>query len=536
MATPAAHAAPAGRRRTPDAETVLCAAVFLACLAHSLTSAGIGWGNTILGPHGFRQTQTAISTYEILEGGPWLAYETPVLGAPWSIPFEFPLYQWIVALLVTTVRLPLDQAGRLVSEVFFYAALVPASALLASLRVRPAHRLLMLSLLLVSPQYLYWSRAFMIESTAFFLALSYLALALRSLEPWRPRLLLIAAAAGASSALVKATTFSPFLLAAILFLGVRWWRAGSLRFSGGVLARVVLWGSALAALPLVCVNLWTAFSDSLKGQNPLAAGFIDSAALMAWNFGSVAQRLSSQTWLTLWSRTLADAVGDGWVLAAAALLVLASRRRVAAFAVSVALFLSAPLIFTNLHVVHSYYAYANGVFAIAAVGWGVVACLERGRPWTWLGAALLLCALAAPLWRYRSLYLPVQRNDERRLLDTAMLVQSATTPDEVLLVIGLDWNSELPYYARRRALMNRDGRPPGDPLMHRALANLGERRLGAMVVCSNALAERGLIESWLGATGLSPEVHRTYGCEVYLSGGRPSVRPWDDGPTRGERK
>lgn len=67
--------------------------------------------------------------------------------------------------MVTALGMPLDQAGRLVSEVFFYATSLPAYALLASLLVRPGRRLMVLSLLLVSPQYLYWSRAFMIEST-----------------------------------------------------------------------------------------------------------------------------------------------------------------------------------------------------------------------------------------------------------------------------------------------------------------------------------------------------------------------------------
>ena len=33
-------------------------------------------------------------------GNPFrLAYETPVLGKPWSIPMEFPLYQWTVVVV-----------------------------------------------------------------------------------------------------------------------------------------------------------------------------------------------------------------------------------------------------------------------------------------------------------------------------------------------------------------------------------------------------------------------------------------------------
>ena len=104
-----------------------------------------------------------------------LAYETPVLGPPWSIPFEFPLYQWLVAAVAGTHLLPLDQAGRLVSVVFFLLTLIPTHSLLAALRIPGPMRLVFLSLVLVSPFYLFWSRTFLIESTGLFLCVSYVA-------------------------------------------------------------------------------------------------------------------------------------------------------------------------------------------------------------------------------------------------------------------------------------------------------------------------------------------------------------------------
>ena len=48
----------------------------------------------MLGPHSFRQTQTAISTYYMAEDASVFAdYITPVLGKPWRIPMELPIYQ-----------------------------------------------------------------------------------------------------------------------------------------------------------------------------------------------------------------------------------------------------------------------------------------------------------------------------------------------------------------------------------------------------------------------------------------------------------
>jgi hypothetical protein len=54
--------------------------------------------------YSFRQTQTAITTYWLGINGFSLNYETPVVGPPWSIPFEFPLYQYMVVLLARMLR------------------------------------------------------------------------------------------------------------------------------------------------------------------------------------------------------------------------------------------------------------------------------------------------------------------------------------------------------------------------------------------------------------------------------------------------
>ena len=89
---------------------------FGSLLVFSLWAVSCGWTHNLLDAHGFRQTQTAISTYYLLKGSSVLAYETPVLGPPWSIPFEFPLYQWLVALAVAVLDLNIESAGRLVSQ------------------------------------------------------------------------------------------------------------------------------------------------------------------------------------------------------------------------------------------------------------------------------------------------------------------------------------------------------------------------------------------------------------------------------------
>ncbi len=82
-----------------------------------------GWAIPGLLGHGFRQTQTALSIDAMRQDGFRLDYATPVLGKPWPIPMEFPLYQWLAAQVGERAGLPTAQAGRTVSLAAFYLAL-----------------------------------------------------------------------------------------------------------------------------------------------------------------------------------------------------------------------------------------------------------------------------------------------------------------------------------------------------------------------------------------------------------------------------
>ena len=69
--------------------------------------------------HAFRQSQTALSTYWINSSPNIFSYYTPIIGAPWSIPFEFPTYQIIVSFISSMFEFPLVQTGRILSFIFF---------------------------------------------------------------------------------------------------------------------------------------------------------------------------------------------------------------------------------------------------------------------------------------------------------------------------------------------------------------------------------------------------------------------------------
>jgi hypothetical protein len=144
------------------------------------------------------------------------------------------------------------------------------------------------------------------------------------------------------------------------------------------------------------------------------------------------------------------------------------------------------LIFTNLFVVHDYYAYASGLFLVAAVAWGVVSLLEEESRWRRVTGVLLLgtCTGLAMTTYYQRLY-PVQRANGPWAPELVSAVARVTPPDKVVVGFGLDWSSELPYYAGRRGLMwpswmNHD---PSDPEFRQAIEGIGFHRIGSMVLC-----------------------------------------------------
>jgi hypothetical protein len=441
------------------------------------------WGDRLLDLHGFRQTQTAISVYYMLAGSNALAYETPVLGPPWSIPFEFPLYQWIVALVAGTKWIALDQAGRLVSVVFFLLTLIPGYTLLGTLRIPARIRPAILALVLVSPFYIFWSRTFLIESTGLFLSVSYTALVVRFLRVPCASNALIAVVFGALAAMVKVTTYVPWFLAASGFVIHDLIRPDSAIRSTPGLIRRLLALALMAAIPMVLLEGWTSFADRHKELSTLGT-HVKSSALNVWNFGTLEQKLDRETWRIILSRT-PTTLGSQWVIVAAALCAVLSRRRLVAFLTCIALYLSGPLIFTNLYFVHDYYSFANQFFLYAAIGVAIVSLVEAGALFR-VGAivgVLVMIAISVESYRENPIIGPNRAlaTEMSRIADT---VRGLTKPDEVIVLMGFDWSPEIPYYSQRRALMlPRWKELKGDNNeMGRAIMSLKGLKIGALIL------------------------------------------------------
>ncbi len=465
---------------------------FEICLLIHLISSSIGWNRMIDDFHSFRQCQTAISTYYTVKDGFHLAYETPVMGKPWPIPMEFPLFQWLVAGTVMALHTPLDQTGRSWSLLFFYLSLLPVYALLGYWVKEMEKKLFILCFILLNPIYLFWPRTFMIESLALFLGCLYIlatAKTLLSPESWKARFfstLLL----GSLAALVKVTSWAVCCFPCSLI--VLWaLYHGFLKKAGlpGPRRSLVL-GILILLVPLCAAIGWAHFTDQVKSLNPQADDFLtsNSRSQKDWIFGTLAQRVSLPEWGQIFDNPhFPDWRGGAYrgmaVFFLLAVLGLALPGRRWAKAACLGCFLLPLFFFTNLYFIHDYYFYANSLFFSIFIGLAFLALGEAAphRPVRYLAVlpiALVLALSYESYLRYYHIFRAPRTNTEL----ISRVVREHTDEGGVVLVYGFDWDSTIPYYSQRRALMDRSNLPLGDPRTQKSLAALGGDRIDGMLV------------------------------------------------------
>lgn len=479
--------------------------VFLAALVLHLTCATIGWHNAPLDGHEFRQTQTAITIRYLARDGLTLDYPTPLLGPPWSIPLELPVHQLLSAVVVKLTGCGVPEAGRAVGLGFFYLTL-PALAGLASLAGFSARaRWLGLAVLLTSPLYLFYSRAVMIESTALCFSAWFLRLFWGGLRGGSPVLWAAAALLGGIGAAIKLPTFAVFVPAALLATGREKPGARGLVAAGATLVLALAGGLA-----------WTAHADKVKAANELAT-FLTSGSVRAWATGPLGLRFTAEFWQGI-GRTVQAALWGwpGWLALATAGLFAAPAVRWRLLG-CLALVLPGPLVFANVYLIHDYYFFGAGVFLAAAaaaalawwLGWEAVPRLLR---WP-----VVLACLGWGVFSYARSYYRLLPENETRVPEVSRALQAVTSPDDVIVVVGQDWNPVLPYTADRRALMLPFQIENNRETVGRAFERLQGWSVGALVATGPQRQRLDLLQPALRRFGLSPvPVLRDDHTDVYL--------------------
>jgi hypothetical protein len=403
---------------------------------------------------GFRQTQTALTSYWACRGGLGAAYWTPVAGYPWAIPMEFPIYQWIVSIVGCSSTATLDEVGRLTSYVFWVACFAPVWLIFRRLfGVSARLYFWIFSALFVSaPLYLFWGRTFLMETAALFFTLMYVAYALEmSLGRDRWRDALLTGVFLTLAVLQKSTTVLPMLVFAPLYL---WMIRGSLREFGDLSPR--LWRAVVAYLVPVLIGFaWVKYSDHVKTFNALGIR-LTSSALSSWNFGTLEGRLSKALWVdVIWRRVAAENIAG--ILGVFVILVgfiFAPRRRMH-IACGVGFYLLFFMVFENLLFVHLYYPVSNTIYLIFALAVAIGGLIENHPKLSVLVTIAFAAAIALNLRAFfgGELYAAESRafDGGDTILAPAKYVREHTSKADPIIIYGEDWSSEIPYYAERRS-------------------------------------------------------------------------------------
>lgn len=465
--------------------------IFAAVLAAALWFTTRAWHETILDRHEFRQLQTAVSAYWIKEAGYQLDYETPLFGPPWSVPMEFPVYQWLVARMSQLLGTGLEPTARGVSLFFFLATLPAVAGVAGLLGLDRPRRLLVVCAVLASPTYLFYARTFMIETTALCGAAWFAYATARAVRDASVRWTAIAAVAATGAALAKVTTFLIFCPPAALLAGWMWRRlpTGTARRTGAVLA------AAPVTLALALGGWWVKHSDAVKDSNPYT-GFLTSRELAKWNWGTLEQRLSAEFWERCWSNI------SGLVLGEAALVVLLvglalaapTLRRAALWCA--AFFLGGVLLFSNLFFFHDYYYNANALLLLAGAGLLLVAIWDDTRLPPSARLVLLAAFLGGQFLIYYRGYADYARRELPQSPGIADVIRETVPADDVVLIYGWDWNSLVPYYAQRRVVMVPSGREDDLAVLEMVVNRLGSRRIAALLVRSEPLRRSPTFVQW----------------------------------------
>jgi hypothetical protein len=405
----------------------------------------------------FRESQTAISADYLLRepAGGMLAYQLPILGTPWRIPLEFPLFQQLTA-WVASLGISVAQSGRLVSLVFFILCVATTLQLWRKLELPNQWAPIFAALLIASPIYGVFSTAHLIESLALFLGLMIILGSVRLLQGASWAWLAVVAVFGALAAMVKITTWLPCALAATLYAATSAYHSYKNGQWSETRKRHLAWVLAMG-LGFLAGVLWSVWSKNIRNANPLG----EAGANLSWVSGTLKDHLSPKLWALLLGKHSLLLFGPLGLLAPVVLILawfkgggVKNRVNQIMLAATMA-YLAHVLVFFNLNLIHDYYLFEEGLFLLLAVACALITLLTHASPrWTWaplfLATSMLLTGLAYG-WTKCNYH-------DFAFEQAGCLLKQAKQPG-AFVTFGFDWSSRVPFEAGRKALMLSDRSP-----------------------------------------------------------------------------
>lgn len=479
---------------TSRQENRILIGIFVIALLYHLYGVTLKWTVPFMSGHEFRQAHTAIVAYYIDRQNNFsLLYETPIFGKPWiSLLLEVPVYEWSVVLLSRATGLPHVVAARTITATCFYLMLPAVYLLLGRLAVPKPRRLLLLALVLSAPVYIYYSRAFLMDSMALMCSAWFLLGFVRTMDERRWRWLALTIVAGTGAALVKSAILAVWMIPGAAYGAWMLWR--DVRARPGWLAplKTLLWGGATVVVALGSLRAWVAYTDPFKAAHA-SAWIFTSKNLSVGNWGLFDFKVlfSADIWRYFFS-CWEQAIMSRWLIGlglVAGLAFPAVRWRVLGAG---SLFFLAQFLFPFAYAYQDYYYYACAVFLHVALGFMLLGLLDSRVP-RWCCWLIFLVPFGAQFTTYWQGYRTGQNVVTTGGYPFSDAIRDLTPKDSVIVVAGADWAPMIPLYSERKALMVRNGLEFDGAYLNRAFAELADEDVSAMVLMRGVRKNRAFI-------------------------------------------
>lgn len=424
--------------------------------------------------HHFRQTSTAITVWCFLQQGIDLMHPMiPVLGPPWVVPMELPIFQATAALLIRLTRIDLDAGCRLTNILYFYAS---AGILYLLAKRCFQHRSIAVYVVMFylwTPFSIVWSRTSMIEFAATAFGLAYVYFTILWLENRRNLAYpFMAIAMGCLGALTKITSMLPLVPLLLVLPAAAIWsdmrrddpalQITAIKRLGRALIREWLTIAVLLIVyifPVAVGQAWVSYGDGIKQASPQTR-FLVSANQSAWIYGTMEERLTPGWWRLIFFR-IGAYVTPFAVMALPVIALIIVRKAPALARMTLYAALAGTvlpvMVFFNLYHEHDYYLCAVLPVIALLAGYGLDYVVRTWVLTDWR-TALPIIAAAALSWFMAYDYVSgsFTIGYDNAICTLGRAIDDVTDPNECVVVADWDWSPSILYYARRRGFMVKD--------------------------------------------------------------------------------
>ena len=402
----------------------------------------------------FRQTQTAFGIrYFANESLNPFTAQVPVLGPPWKIPFEFPIFQLIASLPTKYLSIEEAISGRITATLFFLLSSILLFLILQQTNGKSVARISMPIFLLTSFS-LEWGSAVLIDwlSVALTLWGIYLLILHKKTNSSFSINLMFALVVLVFASLTKVTTTVPWITAFVIFFVAK---SLMFKFRKNVIIITVLTSSFL---PFI---LWNSFADTVKSENPFTEWLV-SDSMNTWNFGSLGQRLQPTNYFTIFEKIDNLIFGSSiYLIIIITLVVFIQKTNIIFFNFYLFTGIFAVAIFFNLYVKHDYYLIAIYPAIIAMISIILSSGIEslvgtrKYRVVSKLPVIfVVILTYISPLGKS---YLIEYRTDGGIPI-ASQYIMSETEKNSKIIMLGCDWDPTILFFAERKGLMLTPGR------------------------------------------------------------------------------